>query len=37
MTRINAPHMTTILHQQTEEAVRLNAAIAANLKELGYE
>jgi len=36
MTRINAPHMTATLRQQTEEAVRLNAASAANLKELGY-
>jgi hypothetical protein len=36
MTRINAPHMTATLRQQAEEAVRLNAAITANLKELGY-
>jgi hypothetical protein len=36
MTRINAPHMTATLHQQTQEAARLDVAIAANLKELGY-
>jgi len=35
MTRINAPHMTTTLRQQMEEAAKLDAAIAANLKELG--
>jgi len=28
--------LTTRLRQQTEEAARLDAAIAANLKELGY-
>jgi hypothetical protein len=46
MTRINAPHMTATLHQQTEEAAKLDAAtrlrrtfgrqVAATLKELGY-
>lgn len=36
MTRINAPHMTATLRQQTEGATRLDAAIAASLKELGH-
>ena len=37
MTRIKAPHMAATLRQQTKEAAKLAAAIAANLKELGYE
>jgi hypothetical protein len=36
MTRINAPHMTATLRQQTAEAEKLNAAITANLEKLGY-
>jgi type I restriction enzyme M protein len=36
MTPINTPHMTATLRQQTGEAAKLDAAIAANLKELGY-
>ena len=28
--------LTATLRQQTEEAAKLDAAIAANLKELGY-
>jgi hypothetical protein len=36
MRRIKAPHMITTLQQQTEEAAKLDAAIAANFKELGY-
>lgn len=36
MTRIHTPHMTATLLQQIEEAARLDAAIAANLEELGY-
>jgi type I restriction enzyme S subunit len=35
MTQINAPHMTATLRQQKAEAAKLDAAIAANLKELG--
>jgi len=36
MTQIDASHMMTALRQQTEEAAKLDAAIATNLKELGY-
>jgi hypothetical protein len=36
MTRINAPHMTATLQQQIREAAKPDAAITANLKELGY-
>jgi hypothetical protein len=36
MTRINALHMTMTLREQTEEAAKLDTAIRANLKELGY-
>ena len=36
MTRIDASHMTAALQQQTKEAAKLDAAIAANLKELGH-
>jgi type I restriction enzyme M protein len=36
MRRISMPHMAATLRQQTAEAAKLDAAIAANLKELGY-
>ena len=36
MTPINAPHMTATLREQQAEAAKLDAASAANLKELGY-
>jgi hypothetical protein len=36
MTRINAPHMTATRRLRIEEGAKLDAAIAANLEELGY-
>jgi hypothetical protein len=36
MTRIEAPHITTTMCRQTEETAKLDDAITANLKELGY-
>jgi hypothetical protein len=36
MTQTNAPHLTAMMRQQTEETAKLGATIAANLKELGY-
>jgi hypothetical protein len=35
MTRINASHVMATPQQQTEEAVKLEAAVATNLKEIG--
>ena len=37
MTPINAPHMTATLREQQAEAAKLDTAIAANLKESGYD
>lgn len=36
MMRSNAPHMTATLREQTAQARKLDNAIVANLKELGY-
>ena len=36
MTPIAAPHMMETLREQMAEAAKLDAAIEANLKELGY-
>ena len=36
MRPINAPHVTATLREQQAAATKLDAAIAANLKELGY-